>query len=90
MSLPDEPRRSPGRLLLAGALVVAGMIIVAPSGAFTIAILHYFFENLIHNPGTVWHNVSTIEPFEIAVFAGLVTGGLLLWAGIQIGRRRLM
>ena len=59
------------------------MIIVVPSGAFTIAILHYFFENLIQNPGTVWHNVSTIEPFEIAVFAGLVVGGSLLWAGIR-------
>jgi hypothetical protein len=75
-------------MITAGALIVAGMIILAPSGAFTIAILHYFFENMIQNPGTVWQNVSTIEPFEIAVFAGLVAGGLLLWAGIRIGRRR--
>jgi hypothetical protein len=87
VSLP-EPPRSPGRLLVAGALIVAGMIILAPSGAFTIAILHYFFENLIQNPSTVWHNVSTIAPFEAEVFAGLAAGGSLLWAGIRIGRRR--
>ena len=89
MSLP-EARRSPGRMVIAGALIVAGMIILVPSGIFTVAILNYFFENLMQSPGTVWRNVSTIEPFEIEVFAGLAVGGSLLWAGIQIGRRRLM
>src|SRR5450432_3735176 len=88
MSLTEALRRSLGRLLFAGALIVAGMIILAPSSAFTITILHYFFENLIQNPRTVLHNVSSIAPFLLEVLAGLAVGGSLRWAGIRIGRRR--
>lgn len=88
MSLPDVPQRSLGRLLAAGALIVVGIIVLAPSSAFTVAIAHYYFEDLIQNPSTVWGNVSTIAPFEFAVLSGLVVGVSMLWAGIWIGRRK--
>ncbi len=85
MSLPETPR-TPGRLLIAGALIVVGMVILVPSGLCSSMMFLILAANLIKNPATFLRGVSDIWPFGIAILGAVLVGIVLLRAGMSIGR----
>jgi hypothetical protein len=88
VSLPDEPRRSPGRLLVAGALIVVGMLILVPSGLCTAVMGFGIIASMIANPGAFIKDVADLWQFAIMLLGAVAIGALLLRAGISIGRPR--
>lgn len=88
MSLPDEPKRSPGRILVAGALVIVGVLILVPSGLCTAVMGFGIVASMIANPGAIFKDVSDLWPFAVPLLGAVAIGALLLRAGISIGRTR--
>ena len=87
MSPPDEARRSPGRVLVASALIVIGMLILVPSGLCTAVMGFGIVASMIANPGKLFQDLSELWPFASLFATALVIGVVLLRAGIVIGRR---
>lgn len=88
MSLPDEPSRSPGRLLVAGALIVVGMLILVQSGLCTAVMGFGIVASMIANPGAFFKDLSELWPIATSLLGAVAIGALLLRAGISIGRPR--
>ena len=88
MSLPDEPGRSPGRLFIAGAFVIVGILILVPSGLCSAVMGFGIIASMIANPGAFFKDVSELWPFAVPLLGAVAIGALLLRAGISIGRPR--
>ena len=86
---PRETPERPGiaRVLIGGAFVVIGALILIPSGLCTTIMAFAGLLQLITRPGELFGTLHNIWPFVAAVVLAAVAGLALIRVGQSIGGR---
>ena len=80
-------RPGPGRVIVGGAIVALGALILVPSGLCSTFLGIGAIFQLLSDPAELMRTIARSWPFFLALACAVVAGIVLIRAGLAIGRK---